>query len=217
MWKYGSVFKSKLALLGGHRHIVSFDSFGAFENQSSSWLVQGSLPKQTNPGRVPQQCVSWSCASAAPCKSCPTAEQCSSLNPPADTEESCDLGGFLSSRTWADVEPTRKGCWWHHFCLWISWQMLSALSGWCTWIGSISSCHCLSAGVWDLKCCCKCPEISALTLQKKEVENSLCEDGAAGLISFVWVGAGSCCLRRTPGTFCDPTAQGGRLRFHFLI
>lgn len=33
--------------------------------------------------------------------------------------------------------------------------------------GSISSFHCLSAGIWDLKYCCKCPEISALTFQTK--------------------------------------------------
>lgn len=98
MWNYGSVFKYKQSLLGGHRHVVSFDSFGSFENQSSC-LVQGSLPNQTNPGRAPQQCVSWSCASAAPCKSCPTAEQLLELSaalwtPSADGLESCDLGGF---------------------------------------------------------------------------------------------------------------------------
>lgn len=33
--------------------------------------------------------------------------------------------------------------------------------------GTISSCHCLSAGVWDLKCCCKWPKISALSFSDK--------------------------------------------------
>lgn len=40
--------------------------------------------------------------------------QCSTLTTPAETLKSCDLGGFLSLRAWADVEPTRRW-WWDHF------------------------------------------------------------------------------------------------------
>lgn len=185
MWKYGSVFKCMQSLLGGHRHIVSFDSFGAFANQSSSWLVQGSVPNQTNSGRVPQQCVSWSCASAAPCKSCPTAEQCSwsseqHSEPPCRYIAKLWPGRFLVLGLMWNLQVNDVG---GIICASAFMEDAQGPFRLMHLDGSISSCHCLSAGVWDL---------NAVNVQKsqhwlfrqREMENSLYEGGAAGLFSF---------------------------------
>lgn len=50
--------------------------------------------------------------------------------------------------------------------------------------GSISSCHCLSAGVWDLNAV-SVQKSQHWLLRQKETENSLHEDEAAGLFAFI--------------------------------
>lgn len=120
MWKYVSVFKCKQSLLGGYRHIVSFDLFDAFENPSCSWLVKEvSQIKQTLAGPLSSVWVGavlqQHLVKAALQQSSAAGAQCSTLTTPCRNTAKLWPGRFLVLEDLADVEPTRRWRWWDCF------------------------------------------------------------------------------------------------------